>query len=345
MYINAVAKISHRPSGVFEHHLSGSSKKNDTFDVRTRMSISSWQLRSLKIGFAFSHDYLEKLAQMIRVLNIIENTKHEIVQIGDNDGGRFICMDATEDKASLKINHINRVFDQISQDTDTSVQDGFYLFQDAGIFVYRGDNRHFTFSFSPKGQKGRGGHSHNDVLSFTLSIGNQDIFVDPGTYSYSGDPMERNSFRSIAQHNTLSCPGIEPCHLSNNSLFTLYEEGKIQLEEKEISKNTAIIQSLYKYCGRWHRRRLVVNRCSSPWLVIEDWCSHDGARCVFILGLEIECDFSGASWKVGPLKMHVNSFAGYVMSPEWMSPTYGIKDSTKRIDLYLRKRYLRVELI
>lgn len=45
------------------------------------------------------------------------------------------------------------------------------------------------------------GHGHADALTMTLSVGQTDIFVDRGTFTYSGP--ERNEFRSTGSHNTL----------------------------------------------------------------------------------------------------------------------------------------------
>jgi len=50
------------------------------------------------------------------------------------------------------------------------------------------------------------GHGHADALSLTLSIGAQQIIVDPGTFSYSLDIRERNRFRGIEAHSSPCIP-------------------------------------------------------------------------------------------------------------------------------------------
>ncbi|MEO8062072.1 MAG: alginate lyase family protein [Pseudomonadota bacterium] len=46
-------------------------------------------------------------------------------------------------------------------------------------------------------------HGHADALAFTLEIGDKEILIDPGTYSYHTDPAWRRYFRSTLAHNTV----------------------------------------------------------------------------------------------------------------------------------------------
>jgi len=50
---------------------------------------------------------------------------------------------------------------------------------------------------------GSAGHSHCDVLSFTLSEAASDVLVDPGTYTYVADTALRDWFRGSAAHNSI----------------------------------------------------------------------------------------------------------------------------------------------
>lgn len=78
-------------------------------------------------------------------------------------------------------------------------------------------------------------HSHADSLSFELIIGKQPVFVDPGTYCYTGDFGLRNYFRSAAAHNVCLVEGrgasdeedvFEWKYLANAALRkTLFSDG------------------------------------------------------------------------------------------------------------------------
>ena len=59
------------------------------------------------------------------------------------------------------------------------------------------------------GLYGRGGHNHNDNLSFILLKNGKEFITDPATYTYTGDPDSRNIFRSTAMHNTPQAAGKE----------------------------------------------------------------------------------------------------------------------------------------
>ncbi|KXK04166.1 MAG: heparinase II/III family protein [Acidobacteria bacterium OLB17] len=52
-----------------------------------------------------------------------------------------------------------------------------------------------------------GAHGHADLLSIDLSLRGRQLFIDPGTFSYSGSPEKRERFRSSAAHNTLTVDG------------------------------------------------------------------------------------------------------------------------------------------
>jgi uncharacterized heparinase superfamily protein len=51
------------------------------------------------------------------------------------------------------------------------------------------------------------GHSHSDTLSMVLRSGNADILIDPGTYTYTGEPEWRDWFRGTRAHNTICIDG------------------------------------------------------------------------------------------------------------------------------------------
>lgn len=61
----------------------------------------------------------------------------------------------------------------------------------------------FVGNATPLGMQPLYAHGHLDALSFTLSVGGQEIFVDPGTYLYHSGGNWRRYFRSTAAHNTV----------------------------------------------------------------------------------------------------------------------------------------------
>ena len=75
------------------------------------------------------------------------------------------------------------------------------FYPDSGIFIFKSGNFYLAVCATPLGQRGHGGHTHNDKLGYELWIDGCDIARDPGTYLYTPIPGRRNEFRSIKAHN------------------------------------------------------------------------------------------------------------------------------------------------
>jgi len=76
------------------------------------------------------------------------------------------------------------------------------IFPEGGVAILRSSVDHVYFCCSPLGLAGRGGHSHNDCLSFAAVLDGHRLIEDPGCPAYTGDPVLRNRFRSTAVHST-----------------------------------------------------------------------------------------------------------------------------------------------
>ena len=75
-------------------------------------------------------------------------------------------------------------------------------FDKGGYIVLRNESDHFFINANKLGLGGRGGHSHNDLLSFEGVIFNEKLITDCGAYLYTSNYDERNNFRSTSYHNT-----------------------------------------------------------------------------------------------------------------------------------------------
>jgi len=75
-------------------------------------------------------------------------------------------------------------------------------FPDAGVYVMRGGADHVFVDCGSVGMGGRGGHGHNDCLSFELMLDGVLLMADAGTFVYTASPEWRNRFRSTSFHNT-----------------------------------------------------------------------------------------------------------------------------------------------
>lgn len=82
-------------------------------------------------------------------------------------------------------------------------------FPDGGFYVLAGGGDHVFVDCGPLGLAGRGGHGHNDLLSFEAALCGQKLVTDSGCLAYTGSVMDRNLFRSTAYHNTPQVDGQE----------------------------------------------------------------------------------------------------------------------------------------
>ena len=75
------------------------------------------------------------------------------------------------------------------------------FYPDSGIFIFKSSKFYLAVCATPLGQRGHGGHTHNDKLGYELWMDGLDIARDPGTYLYTPLPDRRNEFRSAKAHN------------------------------------------------------------------------------------------------------------------------------------------------
>lgn len=96
---------------------------------------------------------------------------------------------------------------------------------DFGFYLLRSPRLWLGLRCGAIGQKGRGGHAHNDQLGLELCLDGQDWLADPGTYLYTPLPEWRDRYRSAAAHAVPRWPGREPGRL-DLGLFWLGNEAQ-----------------------------------------------------------------------------------------------------------------------
>lgn len=83
-------------------------------------------------------------------------------------------------------------------------------FRESGYFVMRdgwsADANYLVVDCGPHGVLNCG-HAHADALALDLAARGRTFLVDPGTYTYTGDPELRDRFRSSLAHNTVAVDG------------------------------------------------------------------------------------------------------------------------------------------
>jgi uncharacterized heparinase superfamily protein len=98
-------------------------------------------------------------------------------------------------------------------------------FSDGGFYILRHGKNHVFADCGPLGLAGRGGHGHNDILSFDAMLDGVHLVTDCGAYLYTANATERNNFRSTAYHNTPLIDGVEINRfIRPDYLWTLHDD-------------------------------------------------------------------------------------------------------------------------
>lgn len=204
-------------------------------------------------GLKFSDQYYFKLFKMFEFVSAYLNINGLAPQIGDNDSGRLLIFNATnndpyenEDDHAYLLNlgeHIfEHEFSSVCNKRDKTIYS--YLpkiekikliekniiprkiessigFEKGGFYFFKNEHIDLCVSLIPNGQNGKGGHNHLDVGSFTLSIDGIPIIVDPGSFCYSQNKIERNNFRGYCYHNTIFNEFDSKLDLNENGYWNL----------------------------------------------------------------------------------------------------------------------------
>lgn len=170
-------------------------------------------------------------------------------------------------------------------------------FPDFGLFVWRSDRLFLAVRCGAVGQRGNGGHAHNDQLHVELSIDGADWIRDPGTYVYTSLPEQRNRYRSVHAHFAPVVDGDpEPAPL-DQGLFTLPDVTRAQclrlgprgmlathggygrpvLREVLVGSDAVIVRDWSPGAGRGQRRQRVSARLPEPLPFSSGYGSRDAA--------------------------------------------------------------------
>lgn len=214
-------------------------------------------------GLAFGTRFTHRLRRMFEVSRDYCSERGAAPQIGDNDSGRVIPLcdrpslehgylpllgavlfgdsalkapgaELPDEAAWLLGEHGHQCFSRIRGGAEPRS----FSSPKSGLHVLRGAGAVLTVSAGPVGQRGLGGHSHNDRLSFELHLAGHPVIVDPGTATYTRDSALRNAFRSTAAHNTLEIDGHEQSPFQATRLFSLPDHGGCEVRAFEPGPRT-----------------------------------------------------------------------------------------------------------
>ncbi len=141
----------------------------------------------------------------------------------------------------------------------------------------------------PLGYREIAAHGHADALAFTLSLGGEELLIDPGTYAYHTQPEWRAYFRGTAAHNTVRIDGLDQSEPGGS--FMWLRKARARCTAWMASDERDFFEGWHDGYLRLadpvlHRRRLVLDKAAGS-LVVEDYLEMSGEH-------EVEIFFHGA---------------------------------------------------
>ena len=333
---------------------SGANNERSISYHRLMTELASYPIYMLhRVGEIIPNDIIYRIGKMHEY--IVDYTKQNGLAplIGDNDDGRllpFVKRDFRDhkymiDKRSCEsiIISANVVNDIISYRCEPlRIAD----YRDVGCVIRRYND---NYLYITNGERGRylsndviecGHHSHADLLSFEMAIGEDDVFVDTGGYIYTSDLNEHTKFRSVSKHNTIEVDDEEQLKPTKKAFIS-----RLNSVIKYIAiENNKVIKSAYSTLdGKMTHSRSFAYEDNT--LVIEDSVSKTGDSHNLTLSLhlapDVSVDICGDDILLGTQSYALNlSFFSKIsykidVLEDIYSPSYGVKKISKVIKLSL----------
>jgi uncharacterized heparinase superfamily protein len=238
-----------------------------------------------------------------------------------------------------------------SAGTSPTHREGLRSFPEGGYSIIRGIDKTaaiLTFDHGPVGYLSIAAHGHADTLAVWLSVGDQPVFVDAGTYLYHSSRALRDRFRETAVHNTLTLDGTPSSRPSGPFNWATKATARLVALEKTPSI-TRIVAEHDGYVSRFgvkHRRAIEFNGLSRFTITdellgpLQD--AHVNISFLLDPGCHASLDADGSILMTsnrgsiarlvsgGPLKGRIVR-ADEKSSLGWLSPSFGVRVPTDQI--------------
>jgi|GEM_PF-3721677 len=240
----------------------------------------------------------------------------------------------------------------------------FRFYEKSGYFIYKKKGTYLFINLGLTEKPELYGHRHNDVLSFILRSYGETIFCDSGTYSYQ---KERNKFRSVKSHNTLSIDDLEHNPLPDKRKFSMdeyYSTVKDRIVQEREEKILLKAENLaYKRINNpiYHQRKFIIS--DQKIKIIDEFDLHDnGLNITYILKEERvkkseESNFWNYELKDKEFEVKISKTLKQTMQETKISENYNQKRKGFRLILkpeidqnmvkttiYLNKKLCKIEI-
>ncbi|UGU18218.1 heparinase II/III family protein [Sinomicrobium kalidii] len=189
-----------------------------------------------------------------------------------------------------------------------------------------------------------GGHSHDNLLHFTLFAHGRDYLIDGGRYTYVNNKW-RKYFKDNKAHNTLGVDGL-PNSAYAGSWGNAYEarsEGVFTKITKDYDYAEAINTAYLRLEDPvWMKRRMIYIK-PDLWILVDSFNGkeeHTYSRYFNFPDKQVEIQNGGLSTTHAGNNLHIRPLKKPEIQLEdaWWSPEYNLKKPVKRAELYKKKK-------
>ncbi len=317
------------------------------------------------VGLDVPNSYFDRLKRMASIVNDVTGGDGDVPYWGDADDGRALPLGTqrlNDHRYLIEILSIvpRHPSEPANDETlwwlgpgETSsrrrITPKSELFSDSGIVVMRHDDTRLFIDAGPVGMAGRGGHGHNDCLSFDLCLDGIPLIVDPGCYTYTADWQQRNLFRSTASHNTPQVDSHEINRYTNpRHLWRLRNDAKPEIRHWSSGDDVDLLVASHTGYQRLSSpvtpvRAVMLDKPNQTAFIVDGFKgkSTHSIRIPFTVAADI--DVSEIEGGVYRLSRGSRAFILVIATPAiwhseiidtWVSPSYGARRDTKAIVIH-----------
>ena len=287
-------------------------------------------------GASLPETYWNVIASMGDALAAMSDARGNLSRFGDADDGRCLVVDTHEHAGPLAalgalseivgaeswwpkrrgsagrfvLEEIVASIAHPHLQTRNRMKERPVLLPDAGCTLLRAgqgdDEIWFRGDHGPLGFLSIAAHGHADALAIELRIGGVEIFADPGTYCYHGEPEWRRYFKGTRAHNTLAIRGEDQADYGGPFLWLSSPSTVLDGLHRDETSGRLTWEAHhdgYERFGVTHHRRVALAP-GDRLIEIEDWIDADGSEVAslsFHFGPEVEVSLQGTtarlSWR------------------------------------------------
>lgn len=155
---------------------------------------------------------------------------------------------------------------------ERALPSGAHTFEISGCSIIRGRTElqhRLIFDHGSLGMAPCYAHGHADALSVVLTLGGEDVLLDTGTYTYTGEKKWREYFRGTGAHNTVVVDGLDQAVQETVFMWSQPYEARLLLRQEDTNGAVTLLASHDGYKKRLgvSHLRAILYEPPNRWLI------------------------------------------------------------------------------